>query len=215
MNVGLAMVAAVTYAPIQLVPSCAAVLVASLSTPMEGHVMVSESKKSTFAWIGSRCVLLIMWLVCTESSDNDLSPPLSDLNECLRDDLNNCDQTCTNTVGSYTCGCTAGYQLASNGRTCNGKCSSICALISSHILLREMTWVNYHTAVIALYYVSFVVFHHRYQWVHYIQFQWLWSTVCQHSGGFLLWLWEWIPAGWQWKNLQWWRCHMCSVFACI
>ena len=66
-----------------------------------------------------------MWLACTESSNNDLPLPLSDLNECLQDDLNNCDQTCTNTAGSYTCGCSAGYQLASNGQTCNGNYPNI------------------------------------------------------------------------------------------
>ena len=36
-----------------------------------------------------------------------------------------CDQSCSNTVGSYQCGCVEGYTLHSDGKTClgkNGKC---------------------------------------------------------------------------------------------
>ena len=31
-----------------------------------------------------------------------------------------CEQTCTNTMGSYTCGCQLGYELHSDGRKCEG-----------------------------------------------------------------------------------------------
>ena len=42
-----------------------------------------------------------------------------DEDECtVGDDF--CDQTCTNTVGSYTCGCNHGYVLNSNGYSCDG-----------------------------------------------------------------------------------------------
>ena len=34
-----------------------------------------------------------------------------------------CDQTCINTPGSYQCGCTIGYALADDGRSCIGECS--------------------------------------------------------------------------------------------
>ena len=33
-----------------------------------------------------------------------------------------CNQTCTNTVGSYSCSCVTGYRLASDGHMCDGEC---------------------------------------------------------------------------------------------
>ena len=33
-----------------------------------------------------------------------------------------CVGVCTNTPGSYTCGCPDGYRMLSDGRTCQGKC---------------------------------------------------------------------------------------------
>lgn len=43
-----------------------------------------------------------------------------DINEC---NTNNggCNQTCSNTVGSRTCACGAGYTLATDGADCDGK----------------------------------------------------------------------------------------------
>ena len=43
-----------------------------------------------------------------------------DINEC---DLNidGCDQTCVNTVGSFLCNCTDGYELNEDGILCDGK----------------------------------------------------------------------------------------------
>ena len=34
-------------------------------------------------------------------------------------------QTCQNTVGSYTCNCTAGYVLNGDGRTCDGEFTTL------------------------------------------------------------------------------------------
>ena len=45
-----------------------------------------------------------------------------DINECS-EDTDSCAQNCHNTIGSYTCSCTTGYRLASDGRGCNGKYS--------------------------------------------------------------------------------------------
>ena len=49
--------------------------------------------------------------------------------------MDECDGTCTNTVGSYECGCNSGFLLTSDERTCrdidecgsgNGGCSQLC-----------------------------------------------------------------------------------------
>ena len=42
-----------------------------------------------------------------------------DIDECTNN-THNCTQTCTNTDGSFTCGCNSGYVLDSDGVTCNG-----------------------------------------------------------------------------------------------
>ena len=44
----------------------------------------------------------------------------TDINECLAN-TNNCAQTCSNTVGSFTCGCNSGFTLDSNAQTCSGE----------------------------------------------------------------------------------------------
>ena len=67
-----------------------------------------------------------------------LSLPLSDINECSQSDLNNCDQTCTDTVGSFTCGCGTGYQLASNGRTCNGETHMYVCIHVGNLVVRAL-----------------------------------------------------------------------------
>ena len=45
---------------------------------------------------------------------------LVDINECS-EGTDGCAQNCYNTVGSYTCSCTSGYLLASDGHWCAGK----------------------------------------------------------------------------------------------
>ncbi len=45
----------------------------------------------------------------------------TDVNECQSNN-GNCQHTCQNTVGSFSCGCNSGFILASNGQTCNGEC---------------------------------------------------------------------------------------------
>ena len=44
---------------------------------------------------------------------------LSDINECIAG-TDNCSDICSNTIGSYTCGCLDGYRLLSDGLTCQG-----------------------------------------------------------------------------------------------
>ena len=43
----------------------------------------------------------------------------SDIDECSIG-TDNCSQTCTNTKGSFTCGCNRGYLLDIDAATCNG-----------------------------------------------------------------------------------------------
>ena len=58
----------------------------------------------------------------------------TDLNECATAN-GGCAQTCTNSVGSYSCSCASGYTLDANGHSCddvnecaggNGGCAQIC-----------------------------------------------------------------------------------------
>lgn len=40
-----------------------------------------------------------------------------DINECT-EGTHHCDQTCTNSIGSYSCSCGSSYRLATNGLSC-------------------------------------------------------------------------------------------------
>ena len=42
-----------------------------------------------------------------------------DVNECINNN-GGCSQNCTNTNGSFFCSCDKGYQLKSDGSTCEG-----------------------------------------------------------------------------------------------
>ena len=42
-----------------------------------------------------------------------------DIDECSSNN-GGCAQVCTNTPGSYTCGCNPGYELDGDGLSCNG-----------------------------------------------------------------------------------------------
>ena len=45
---------------------------------------------------------------------------VSDIDECS-DGISGCNQTCTNTIGSYTCSCQSRfYTLNADGHTCDG-----------------------------------------------------------------------------------------------
>ena len=45
---------------------------------------------------------------------------LTDIDECSLG-TDSCSQSCTNTIGSYTCSCNTGYTLNSDGYTCDGE----------------------------------------------------------------------------------------------
>lgn len=42
----------------------------------------------------------------------------TDIDECSG--VNDCEQVCVNTEGSYTCDCIEGFELDEDGRRCNG-----------------------------------------------------------------------------------------------
>ena len=67
----------------------------------------------------------------------------ADINECTSN-TDNCDQTCSNTVGGFNCGCNAGYQLDSNRRTCNGENTSIFIHSFGHDLLNFIIIMYIH-----------------------------------------------------------------------
>lgn len=50
--------------------------------------------------------------------------PASDVNECAAG-THKCDQRCANTRGSYSCACSFGFELNSDGHTCNSECACI------------------------------------------------------------------------------------------
>ena len=54
-----------------------------------------------------------------------------DVDEC-RTGAHSCQQTCLNQIGSYRCACRNGYQLASDGKHCNGM---FLMILLSHMLV--------------------------------------------------------------------------------
>ena len=87
----------------------------------------------------------------------------ADINEC-EPGRSNCSQTCFNTVGSFKCGCLAGYSLDLDNSTCTGECIpvSVCVCmtcISPHLLYActVHTSSNYVCVMICIYCCSFFI----------------------------------------------------------
>ena len=64
------------------------------------------------------CSRAILWQALPTRSIPRSLP--ADINECSTG-VSGCQQTCTNTEGSFLCGCNSGFNLNSNGRTCSGE----------------------------------------------------------------------------------------------
>ncbi len=67
-----------------------------------------------------------------------------DIDECTGSNI--CHQVCTNTEGSFTCGCEAGYVLDSDGASCSG------------------IIINYISPNLNVSFTSFLRWHHPHQW---------------------------------------------------
>ena len=72
-----------------------------------------------------------------------------DINECSSNN-GGCAQVCTNTPGSYTCGCNPGYELDGDGFSCNGKLIGFCTIKLCHnqmLMSAPVTMVAVHKSV--------------------------------------------------------------------
>lgn len=67
---------------------------------------------------GTKTTRLSCYILCSLGSD--LFALHADVDECSGN-VAVCSQTCTNTDGSFECGCEPGYVLDTNGFTCNGE----------------------------------------------------------------------------------------------
>ena len=81
-------------------------VVATQATPLT--VMVALAQVNYQAWLD------------TQSLANEMRLWLIDINECSTNN-GGCEQRCNNRVGSYSCGCNAGYSLDSDQRGCSGE----------------------------------------------------------------------------------------------
>ena len=130
-----------------------------------------------FYWI---CALLVSWWIYC------ILQKLADIDECTTDN-GECEQTCTNTIGSFYCTCEFGYQLDENRLNCSGETCSI-------MTLRDM--IFYCICLPLCLSVD------RHWWVWEWKFEQLsWKcTVHQHRGKFHLFLQPWLL--WRWGQLH-------------
>ena len=70
------------------------------------HMCVNVCRQCTYVWYTCKQSITVVYI------------SLTDVDEC--NGTNPCAQTCTNNVGSFTCGCNSGYRLMSNGFDCEG-----------------------------------------------------------------------------------------------
>ena len=76
----------------------------------------------------------------------------TDIDECA-EQLDECQQVCNNTIGSYVCDCRIGYALNSDGRTCRGKTNKYFRMIAYTIITVGFPFqilMNVHLELIAV-----------------------------------------------------------------
>ena len=101
MSVKRAIICAIKRVPILLVPICVCVMLATHWALMKQPALVRPLRFS---------ILLTRYRIIVSCID---------INEC-DEEIDGCAQNCTNTAGSYTCSCSTGYRLGSDGHSCYG-----------------------------------------------------------------------------------------------
>ncbi|XP_048480934.1 low-density lipoprotein receptor-related protein 4 [Plutella xylostella] len=86
-----------------------------------------------------------------------------DIDECMYEQDPVCSQTCSNTVGSFRCGCMTGYVLRPDGRSCKPTGESPTLLFSNRIGIRQvwLTGDNYMSLVKGLHNAVAVDYHYE------------------------------------------------------
>ncbi|CAB3256651.1 unnamed protein product [Arctia plantaginis] len=90
-----------------------------------------------------------------------------DIDECMYEQDPVCSQTCSNTVGSFKCGCMTGYVLRPDGRSCKPTGESPTLLFSNRIGIRQvwLTGDNYMPVVKGLHNAVALDYHYEKQLV--------------------------------------------------
>lgn len=55
-----------------------------------------------------------------------------------------CSQTCSNTIGTFTCGCMTGYILRPDLRTCKAFGASPTLLFTNRVEVRQVSYLIFH-----------------------------------------------------------------------
>ncbi|XP_037297516.1 LOW QUALITY PROTEIN: low-density lipoprotein receptor-related protein 4 [Manduca sexta] len=86
-----------------------------------------------------------------------------DIDECMYEQDPVCSQTCSNTVGSFYCGCMTGYVLRPDGRSCKHTGESPTLLFSNRIGIRQvwLTGDNYVSVVKGLHNAVALDYHYE------------------------------------------------------
>jgi len=82
---------------------------------MQTSLIIQEMSQT-----GEDSIFASCFIVQCENNKTDVIVYLTDQNECLQNN-GGCKQSCTNTPGSFYCNCDAGFSLASDQVTCQGK----------------------------------------------------------------------------------------------
>ncbi|XP_022829670.1 low-density lipoprotein receptor-related protein 4 [Spodoptera litura] len=90
-----------------------------------------------------------------------------DIDECMYEQDPVCSQTCSNTVGSFKCGCMTGYVLRPDGRSCKPTGESPTLLFSNRVGIRQvwLTGDNYMPVVKGLHNAVALDYHYEKQLV--------------------------------------------------